>query len=420
MHDHELRLVLNNELHERSGLPITAPCKITHMAFLCEEDSTLPHQAIEMLPSLLPRSRTKQSKLHWLIETDRVTVRFERHREFYRVAIVAPKREKGPHVAVDALPKEWLEALPGRRLVAVHTDVKPKRKSLPSASEIEAIFGHIDIAGASVSHGKAFAWTDFRVGADGFTRMLIQDNGLAPTRLGRVVRRMHEIETYRMMALLGLPPARDARPRIMQMERELSDLVAAMSRSNSHVSDSECLSQLVKLASEIESLSNSISYRLSASRAYADIVAQRVAEMAEARDRDFQRIGLFLDRRFEPAMATCRSVADQLINLAQRSERTSNLLRTRVDIALETQNQKLLESMEQRTSQQLRLQEAVEGLSVIAISYYAVQLFLKAMETATDSFHFSSPKWLPLAIIPLTVLAVWLFVQKIKSRHRNV
>jgi uncharacterized membrane-anchored protein len=45
-----------------------------------------------------------------------------------------------------------------------------------------------------------------------------------------------------------------------------------------------------------------------------------------------------------------------------------------VEIARERQNQALLGSMDRRARLQLRLQQAVEGLSVAAISYYVAGL----------------------------------------------
>ena len=71
------------------------------------------------------------------------------------------------------------------------------------------------------------------------------------------------------------------------------------------------------------------------------------------RVRSYQRIGIFLDRRFSPAIATCNAVMSRIESLAQRAERANNLLRTRVDIALEAQNQSLLRSMDARARQQL-------------------------------------------------------------------
>src|SRR3546814_8262212 len=81
-----------------------------------------------------------------------------------------------------------------------------------------------------------------------------------------------------------------------------------------------------------------------------------------------------MDRRLAPAMRTCESAAGRLETLASRVGRASNLLRTRVDIELEAQNRDVLMSMNRRARLQLRLQETVEGLSVVAISYYVVGL----------------------------------------------
>ena len=81
-----------------------------------------------------------------------------------------------------------------------------------------------------------------------------------------------------------------------------------------------------------------------------------------------------MERRLAPAMATCQSVAARQADLSTRIARRSALLRTRVDIELERQNQELLTQMNRRASLQLRLQETVEGLSVVAITYYGSQL----------------------------------------------
>ena len=128
----------------------------------------------------------------------------------------------------------------------------------------------------------------------------------------------------------------------------------------------------------------------------------------------FQRLGVFLDRRFSPAMATCQAVADRIKSLAERSERASNLLRTRVDIALEAQNQKLLKSMEKRGHQQLRLQQTVEGLSVAAISYYLIGILSKLIE-GLGAYARTDTKLVSLLIIPFVVLIVWYGVWRLRK-----
>jgi uncharacterized membrane-anchored protein len=62
-----------------------------------------------------------------------------------------------------------------------------------------------------VANGAAEVYTDFAMHSDGFSRILVRaGNNLSPRRLGRLVQRLLEIETYRMAALLGLPAARAA------------------------------------------------------------------------------------------------------------------------------------------------------------------------------------------------------------------
>ena len=83
-------------------------------------------------------------------------------------------------------------------------------------------------------------------------------------------------------------------------------------------------------------------------------------------------------------MAFCESVDRRLAAAAERIDRASNLLRTRVEIEREAQNQLLLGAMNRRAKLQLRLQQTVEGLSVVAISYYAIAVLgyvFKGMET---------------------------------------
>lgn len=60
--------------------------------------------------------------------------------------------------------------------------------------------------------------------------------------------------------------------------------------------------------------------------------------------------------------------------LSERIDHASQLLRTRVGVAGEQQNQALLASMDRRAKLQLRLQQTVEGLSVAAVTYCIVGL----------------------------------------------
>jgi uncharacterized membrane-anchored protein len=192
-----------------------------------------------------------------------------------------------------------------------------------------------------------------------------------------------------------------------------------MLSANGAEEDAVLLNQLSGIARDVEDMSNRSSYRFAASRAYANLVNKRLAEMNEERMLSYQRLGVFLERRFSPAMTTCNAVSERINGLASRCERASNLLRTRVDIALEGQNQKLLRSMETRARQQLLLQQTVEGLSVVAISYYSIAIAGKLIEHLAHYFPWLNEKLASLLSIPIIILVVWGLISRIRHRVHN-
>ncbi|TFG88469.1 MAG: DUF3422 family protein, partial [Hyphomicrobiales bacterium] len=157
-----------------------------------------------------------------------------------------------------------------------------------------------------------------------------------------------------------------------------------------------------------EALAAAAAFRFGAGRAYEAIVTQRIEMMREARLTGRQSFAECMIRRFDPAMRTCHATERRLAELATRASRIAELLRTRVNVAVEAQNQQLLESMDRRAALQLRLQQTVEGLSVVAISYYAVSLagYLLAPLAKATGIDKSVPT--ALAVIPVVGLVWWL------------
>lgn len=420
MIDHPLRKLLNDEVHGRPGLPVEAPARISHLAFTLSPGDGDPLPAIRTLCRDKGISPPEDGALHVGAVLKDGLFKYERHGEFYRVSVTslgagfgAGKRGEG----IDWLPQGWLASLPGQRIVAIHTHILDKGAKAPSAALVRSLFDADEIACSRVNQGKTTVWSDFRIGADGYTRMLIHDGSGSPHRLGRLTRRLHEIETYRMMALLALPVARSAQSGLKRLEADLSATIDGMA-GHPRSEDASLLQRLISLSRDIESLSDQTSYRFAAARAYSALVAKRISELGEERVQNHQRLGVFLERRFTPAMATCSAVESRIASLAQRCERASNLLRTRVDIALEGQNQALLQSMEKRARLQLMLQETVEGLSVAAISYYVIGIVGKLIEGAAKFVTFDE-KLAQFISIPLVILAVWLMAQHIKKKvHR--
>ncbi len=158
-------------------------------------------------------------------------------------------------------------------------------------------------------------------------------------------------------------------------------------------------------------------FRFGASRAYNEIVQLRLQTIGEQRVENLPTWSSFLARRMAPAMRTCATTEERQATLSQKLARAANLLRTRVDVELERQNRDLLQSMNERTRLQLRLQSTVEGLSVAAISYYVVGLFGYLLKGVHEQ---GVPVDMPLAtalFVPIAVLAIWFVVRRIRHTH---
>ena len=149
------------------------------------------------------------------------------------------------------------------------------------------------------------------------------------------------------------------------------------------------------------------------------MLRERIVELRERPLHGTQTIGEFMQRRVSPAIATVEATAKRLTALSERVARTSALLRTRVDIVTEAQNQQLLEKLTRGQDLQLRLQSTVEGLSIAAITYYVVSLLMygaKALKLAGLPIQ---PELTVGVMIPLVLWAAWKAVQRIHDKlHR--
>jgi uncharacterized membrane-anchored protein len=261
----------------------------------------------------------------------------------------------------------------------------------------------------------SYAITDFRLRQNGFERVLVVASpDTSETRAGRIATRLLELETYRMLALRGLPVAKTVQAMLPEAERLLADITAAV--EDTERSAQALLDELEALAARIERAIAEHSYRFAASHAYHALVSSRLTEMREGAIPGTQTIGEFLQRRFNPAMATVQAAADRLSGLSQRIERTGSLLRTRVDIALETQHQQLLAKLTRGQELQFKLQRTVEGLSVVAISYYTVSLLLYGARAASAAGLPINPELAVGVLIPLVVWGVWRLTRLIHQR----
>jgi uncharacterized membrane-anchored protein len=375
--DHPQRIELNDEVHTRTPELLVAPARLSYLALL--KDGIPRERTWEAVCALAERYGAPPPPLaayHYGADLGPFRLKWERHTEFTRFQFTAPGAGEDPFAepAINAVPPDWLATLPGQVIAATHVALLPGGAGPLDAEALsERLFAGNMLVGSATLGGAATALTDFRIHADGFSRMLVLDRSTTPRQAGRVVQRLLEIETYRMMALLAFPVARSLAPFLATQERELAavaaDLVAA-----GESDEPLLLDRLTRLAAEIESRESENLFRFGAAAAYYELVRRRTAELRELRIEGLQTFQEFTERRLAPAMATCAAAAERQQSLSQRVARATQLLATRVDVTREKQNQALLESMNRRVKIQLRLQTTVEGLSVAALTYYVVAL----------------------------------------------
>ena len=256
-----------------------------------------------------------------------------------------------------------------------------------------------------------------RIVRSGFVRVLVLDRGLGPERAGAVVQRLIELETYRTLALLGLPETQRLMPSINRIESRLAEVTDEMRHAGKLIDNQRLLEELTELASELEAGAAASLFRFGASRAYHEIVQLRLNTIGERKVEGLPTWSSFLARRMSPAMRTCATTEARQTDLSEKLARAANLLRTRVDVELERQNRDLLKSMNDRTRLQLRLQTTVEGLSVAAVSYYVVGLFGYLMKGLHDEGVPVDVTFATALFVPVAVLGIWWVVRRIRRRH---
>lgn len=401
--EHPDRRRLAAELHARTPETLEPPLRVTHLAVLVDPGERGRERG--HLAALLAPPGEEETQVTGELG-DGVRLRFEAHGEFTTYTVYVPGAGAAPFAAPAAasLPAGWLAGVPGRTIAAAHAELLPWGPEPPPRELLTACFGPGVVVGSEIGDGAGLAFTDFRLHDDGCGRFLVLDRELTPRQAGRMVQRLLEIETYRMMALLALPVARAQWPRTAAIERRLTELIDAIHRRGDEQS---LFDELTALAAEVEGELAASQFRFGACRAYSDLVTTRIAELRERRLAGRQTVAEFTARRLTPAVETCMTVSRRLHELSERVDRAGSLLTAKVDIAVELQNKALLESMERRARLQHRLQQAVEALSLAAIVYYVAGLVhYAALAVRSGGVHVDPDVVVGASILPIAALVV--------------
>ena len=418
--DHPLRYAMANELHARPFPAVTAPSRAAYLAIKPAQNAAGRDREADRthLIALLDRfgaQHPQPGATHYFGTIGKHQLKWESHTEFVTYTVFGDGLAERPFDAATfaVFPDDWLKAAPGTRVTSALIRIEVAEGDDGIIDKARDWFVPESLAISRVIEDDLVVAGDFRIDHGGHMRFAVFARPhVGERRVGRVVQRLCEIETYKAMSMLGLSRARSLGAKMGEFDKVLTGLLEDMRGS---VADpAQVLQSLLEVSAEIENTIAQSSFRFGATGAYETIVNQRIGVLREERFSGRQTFSEFMMRRFDPAMRTVKSTQDRLKTMSDRALRAGELLRTRVDVERSAQNQELLTSMDKRADLQLRLQRTVEGLSVVAISYYAVNLALYVLGPAEYAFGISKVVMAAVAT-PIVLCLVWLMVQRIRK-----
>ena len=419
--DHPLRYALANELHARPFPAVAAPSRAAYLAIKPATNAAGRDRAADRahLIDLLDRfgaQHPQPEATHYFGTIGKHQLKWESHTEFVTYTIFGEGLAERPFDAATygIFPTDWLEKAPGTRVTSALIRIEVADGDDGITDKAHDWFVPESLAISRVIEDDLVVAGDFRIDHAGHMRFAVFARPhVDDRRIGRIVQRLCEIETYKAMSMLGLTRARDLSAKMGEFDQRLTALIDDMRSQTSDAA--EVLQSLLEVSAEIENTIVRSSFRFGATGAYEKIVNQRIEVLRETRFEGRQTFGEFMMRRFDPARRTVLSTEERLQAMSDRALRAGDLLRTRVDVDRSAQNQELLQSMDKRADLQLRLQRTVEGLSVVAISYYAVNLVLYVLAPLESSFGIGKPV-MAAVVTPIVLLLVWAMIQRIR-RH---
>ncbi len=416
MKDHPSRQAALAEIHARPFEAYESPRAIYRQAFMAPRANGQNFRIFSDWCDSHNAAPPSASARHHVVELENgKRVIWERHHEFITLTWDCPLEDDQENpLAVFAAENEVDMITTGAELVArIQLEIVNAR---PRDKINLKGFDKANVCVSSIRDGKVQIVGDFKARKSGTTRFLVVDNGLDKAAMGAIIRRMLEIETYRMLALIGFIEAKKIIPVVKQVEDRLVDLTSEIGQTGDLDASRTLLKTITKIAGQLEAVSASSQYRMSATRAYYRLVKFRLQKLDGVPYRDHMGIDDFLSRRMAPAMRTCTGIEERIATASKKLTRLANLLRTRVDIQMEAQNNALLQSMNKRTRQQFRLQQTVEGLSIAAVSYYVVGL-IGYVAKGTKAVTGISPGLITALSVPVVIFAMWMVIRRIRRKH---
>jgi len=426
----DLRQSLSEELHARAFYDFDGAGRFIRFVYLVgNDDSAVLNYVNDYLRSRA-LSPVQAAEKFYRIELDGFALRVERHTEFLTISFVEKGLKVQTGISKDAfreaslphMPFAWARNAPVALFHAIWVEVGGRPPTKLQQSDMLQVLDSRAVASNNFSDAAAQVHFAFDIDSAGYSRVVVFNKSIEAIRMGRIVQRIVEVETYRLLSLLGLATVKAYSTRLTDIEEVLNgltnDLANEIKKPDGQVQ--QLLTVLSSQAADVEDIYSRTSYRLSATKAYLGILTGRLERMQLTRLSGFQGVRGFLDRRMTPAMDSCTAFSERLASLSQRINRAGALLRTQTELVIQRQNRDLLQSMDQRAKHQLRLQQTVERLSIAAVTYYGVGLVgYIAVSLPIDQWGLSL-SYIKAGAVPIIALAVWMAIRKVKETVTTV
>lgn len=403
--------LIDAETHARPVPPLEAPLRIRRVGFFSTNhgaDLQALHQQMAALAGGGPGPDGLARQLSFTAGGRRVT--WERHNEFATLTWTAPLTDSDNWP--EGIGLELHRGLP--MILATRIDLLDGARIAEPAL---VGFNRQSLAYSRIFDDSAEAATDFVRDADGFTRFEVAIGQSGAHRQGVIVRRLLEIETYRVLALMGLPRARELGGVVTGFENRLRRILKGLAPGDATEDLHDVLAQLHDLSVEVGQAVERTSFRFAATHAYGAVLDERLSRLRERAIGEHTTIQRFTDNRVHPALSTCRAMEKRLATVTEKVQGAIELLEARISLSIQTQNKSLLDSLTDTARSQFRLQQTVEGLSIIAISYYAIGLLGYVYQGLHDVLPFSKETMVALSV-PIVVAITYLAMHRIRRHMR--
>ena len=324
---------------------------------------------------------------HQIVERPDGLLRFERHTEFVSLTFFG---QTAPRDAT----LELIKSCPGRQLAGA-------RIITAEEPPFDDFFGRNRVFGGQAMFDGIHISTDFQVGDFELVHYSVSGNFDDAFSRGRLVKRLLDLETYRVASLLGLPVIRRLIPKLEMLEARADQATRSLDEDSDDLNDA--IHELADILKRISIIRNEVHFRMAASTAYYDLVTDRLDSLDEKPVGQRQTLRGFVKHRLDPGMKSIWAFERRAQNVTSSISEALALVRTQLDHVAQQQSQDLLASMEQRARQQVYLAQAVEGLSVAAITYYAVGL-LGYMLKGIPDIAIADDAFVAISIIPIATI----------------